>query len=128
MIKLGQSILVQFIINTLTLRLWGNFLTRIKGKITRNLFLGCGLFGAFFFLLIIVSDVTPAATLNRPTLGLYLYLNMLLVVIAMGISTIVIWLYDQEDKEKRSYIMEKVCLMSDLSLVMKIYITWVFPK
>ena len=33
---------------------------------------------------------------------------MLLVVVAMGISTVVIWLYEQEDKSKRSFIIDKV--------------------
>ena len=65
-------------------------------------------FASFFFLLIIVSDVTPAASKRRPVLGYYLYLNMLLVIVAMGISTLVIWLYDQEDESKRSFIVDKV--------------------
>ena len=72
------------------------------------IFSGGALFAAFFYLLIIVSEVTPSATVERPILGIYIYLNMLLVVVAMGISTIVIWLYQQEDKSKRSYIVDKV--------------------
>ena len=72
------------------------------------IFSGGALFAAFFYLLIIVSEVTPSATVERPILGIYIYLNMLLVVVAMGISTVVIWLYEQEDKSKRSYIVDKV--------------------
>ena len=71
-------------------------------------FSGGALFAAFFYLLIIVSEMTPSATVERPILGIYIYLNMMLVVVAMGISTIVIWLYEQEDKSKRSYIVDKV--------------------
>ena len=74
------------------------------------IFSGGGLFAAFLFLLIIVSEVTPSATVERPILGFYLYLNMLLVMVAMGISTVVIWLYEQEDRSKRSYIVDKVQL------------------
>ena len=77
-------------------------------KFNQYIFAGGGLFAAFFFLLIIVSEVTPSATVERPILGFYLYLNMLLVVVAMGISTVVIWLYEQEEKSKRSYIVDKV--------------------
>ena len=56
-----------------------------------------------FFLLIIVSDVTPHGTdkMKRPLIGIYLYLNMILVMFAMGISAVVIWIHDQTDEAKQ---------------------------
>ena len=92
-------------------------------------FAGGGLSAAVLFLLIIVSEVTPSATVERPISGFYLYLNMLLVVVAMGISTVVIWLYEQEDRSKRSYIVDKVkidvtnLIWTDVFLKLNIFVS-----
>ena len=60
-----------------------------------------------FFLLIIVADVTPHGTdtLKRPLIGIYLYLNMILVIFAMGISAVVIWIHDHTDGNKQEIVM-----------------------
>ena len=64
---------------------------------------GAGLFAAVFFLLLIVADVTPHGTdkLKRPLIGIYLYLNMILVIFAMGVSAVVIWIHDHTDDGKQ---------------------------
>ena len=53
-----------------------------------SLFSAIGIFGAFFLLLLIVADVIPQALTSIPVFGRYLLANMVLVVLAMFLSTI----------------------------------------
>ena len=61
---------------------------------------GAGLFAAFFFLLIIVSDVTPHGTVKAPGISLYIYVNKIMVLVAMAISTVVIWIHQYNENNK----------------------------
>ena len=61
---------------------------------------GAGLFAAFFFLLIIVSDVTPHGTVKAPGISLYIYVNKIMVLVAMAISTVVIWIHQYNDNNQ----------------------------
>ena len=53
------------------------------------LFLGTGIFGAFFLLLLIVVDLIPQATTAIPRCGIYISCNMLLVVFSLLFNTLI---------------------------------------
>ena len=63
-----------------------------------------------FFLLIIVSGITPQASLRQPMLGIYLYLNMLLVIVSMGISTAVILIQNKVNKMRVCNLCGQECI------------------
>lgn len=56
----------------------------------------------------IVAEVTPVGKDRGPVFGIYLYVNMILILVAMGISTVVIWM--QSNTEKKSNHTEMVKL------------------
>ena len=63
-------------------------------------FTAIGIFGAFFLLLLIVSEVIPQALTSIPVFGVYLLINMTLVVLAMFLNALVSSLYNcSEQKE-----------------------------
>ncbi len=73
-----------------------------------ELFSGIGIFGAFFVLLLIVSDTVPPSAQSIPLVGLYHIGNMALVVMAMFLSSLVAKLQDMDERKKLPYCLQKV--------------------
>ena len=63
-------------------------------------FSAIGIFGAFFLLLLIVSDVIPQALTSIPVYGVYLLINMTLVVLAMFFNALVSSLHDRPEQKE----------------------------
>ncbi len=60
---------------------------------------GVGIFGAFFLLLLIVTETVPPSALSIPLIGVYHISNMILIVVAMFLSSIVAKLYEMDGVE-----------------------------
>ena len=60
---------------------------------------GVGIFGAFFLLLLIVTETVPPSALSIPLIGVYHISNMILIVVAMFLSSIVAKLYELDGVE-----------------------------
>ena len=63
-------------------------------------FSAIGIFGAFFLLLLIVSDVIPQALTSIPVFGVYLLINMTLVVLAMFFNALVSSLHQYPEQKE----------------------------
>ena len=61
-------------------------------------FPGAALFSSSFFLLMIVADVTPAATKETPLIGTYIFANLILIIVTMAISATIIWMKSYLEK------------------------------
>ena len=74
----------------------------------QTLFSAIAIFGTFFFLELIVSDIIPPVS-TIPDFGKYLLGNMFLAVIAMFISTTICWIHEMDKDVKVPTLMKRVC-------------------
>ena len=65
-----------------------------------SLLSGVGIFGAFFLLLLIVSETVPPSAQSIPLVGLYHIGNMALIVTAIFLSSVVTNLHDTRDAKE----------------------------
>ena len=80
-----------------------------------RLFSAIGIFGAFFLLLLIVADVIPQALTSIPICGIYIFANMVLLIISLVFNALLTSVHEFPHERPMPTCLKNVSKVSSVS-------------